>query len=392
MTALLLAKTLLMAQAAPALSIHIKVDGEGYLRFAKGSSLVYARQAQLTNLNGVLSGPEGVTLWPKISIPTGTKKLEIGLDGDVWGISASAKTSLGRIVLAMFNGSPLSQPAGSYVKIGIKPALMNPGDGLAGVIRVHSAVASTVKRAPQTAKQTFAPQSGQEAAQPTKIFVAAQSEVDEEYIYLGKIAKIEGDPEVVERLKDVNLGRTPVLGASRGLSILQVKAMVMNRGFKGADFSVDVPEGATVIRKGQVIEGSQVIQAAVTGAAERLRTEIPMQADRKVTPIKVPAGTVKLELDSADKSGNNVNCLVIVKVNDVKFSEVRLTLVPDPNAPMAKTGEQVRLRLVRNGATIEVSAKVKTAGYVGQRITVETESKTTHTGLLVSAGVVEVRL
>lgn len=395
-----LAITLALQIANPlaAQPLTLRVEGDGYLRFAYQGRLVFAKSASLTSRNGILTTSDGAKLWPKIVVPEGATKLDVSIEGQIRAAVGDYTVPLGQVVIALFKENAALTPMGKYFESKVRPSIANPGDGLAGVIRTKAVQAAVqtavVAQKPKTssAAQPFAESVPKASSEKTVIRIRLHSEVGEEYITLDKVAEFEGDPTLVEQLKAVDLGRTPIIGATRGLSVIQVKAMILGKGINLKAVDIQVPEGANVTRAFQTVEPEQILQVALEGIKRKFELPYPVLTDRQLQPVKVPMGEVKVELDQVDKSTTSISCLVTIKVNGARAADARVALIPDPNAVAVRQGDAVRLRLVSRGASIEVAAKVRVGGYVGQRITVETDAKTVHNGTLLSSGVVEVKI
>lgn len=117
-----------LASAEPATPLQIRVDGEGYLRFARDGRAVYAPEASLVIRNGQLVHEQGFGFLPPIAVPD-RASVTIELDGTV----RANGQSVGRLVLALSDGMTKRD---DFWATPDRPRLMNPGEETAGVIRM----------------------------------------------------------------------------------------------------------------------------------------------------------------------------------------------------------------------------------------------------------------
>lgn len=137
--------SLLILTVAVNPTLSIEVDGDGYLRFSRDARAVYARQATLKVTEGKLTNAYGDPVLPTISVPSGSQKLDVDLEGTVYAITGSNKAKVGKFVLAMFpEGTALSEDKGVLIAAD-RPKLANPGEGLTGVVRVSTGAKGSTK-------------------------------------------------------------------------------------------------------------------------------------------------------------------------------------------------------------------------------------------------------
>src|SRR5689334_4157400 len=82
--------------------LKVRVDGDGYLRFARNGRVVYAAAASLSVAEGELVGPGGVAVLPAILVPSGAAGLSVDLQGNVSYRNGGSDVAAGRLVLALF--------------------------------------------------------------------------------------------------------------------------------------------------------------------------------------------------------------------------------------------------------------------------------------------------
>src|SRR5690349_21408730 len=95
-------------------TLKVTVDGEGYLRFVNQGRVVYASTATLGVVGGQLSHANGSPLLPAVRIPGTTSSLEISLEGEVLATTTTGKSTVGRLVLAVFKDGKGLTPQGAF--------------------------------------------------------------------------------------------------------------------------------------------------------------------------------------------------------------------------------------------------------------------------------------
>lgn len=388
-----LISTVLAAGAMP--TLMVRVEGDGFLRFAKNNQLLYCRQAKLTATAQGLMAADGSILIPRLVAPNGTTKVEASMDGTITAQSPSGKKQLGRFVIALFGQKTTFTKVGNYVATTARPTLTNPGEWIAGVIRsnelssvnVPSSLGSNQQKGTNTAPATF-------ATAKAEVSIKSKSEIDTEkteQILLGSIATINGDTELVESLSRVDFGRAPLFGSRRGLTLIHVRAQIAAAGIDVRKLKINVPEGATVERLGQVLQQDVIDETVNKAMKTKFGFETKIEQKFKTNPISLPNGPVTLDVSTITLINSEISGIVDIAVKGKITNSVRFNYTL-PQLSMIKKGDVVRLRLVSNFAKVEVNAKATTTGYLGQSISVQTDNGTIHTGILIGANLVEVKL
>ena len=388
--------SLLILQTIASPTLSIKVDGEGYFRFVLGNKVAYARQVRLIVSNGKLSAADGSSLLPSVFIPEQATKLSVSLDGKISGTIFGREKQLGSIVLAMFTGMPSFKPVGLLSLSATKATVAAPGEGLAGVIRpiVKPQNNDSNTLTLQTKPYGFPP-NGYNAS--TKILAKSEvkvkftSEVNTEVLTLGDVADISGDSQLVEKLKSVDLGKSPILGTKKSLSTLLVKALISSQGVDMRQVSLTVPTGAVVERKAQRISPEEIAIAVQEAFKKKLNVDTILEPKSKINSMMVPPGTVSFEVSNTQLNPSDISTTVDISVDGKLANSLHLRY-DITQLPQIKRGDVVRLRLISNTAKVEVNAKAKGTAFLGQSVTVETDNGTIHTGRLIGPSIVEVNL
>ncbi|HRI44568.1 MAG TPA: hypothetical protein PLL78_06100 [Fimbriimonadaceae bacterium] len=371
-------------------SLKIDVEGDGYLRFVRDGRIVYAKSATLTLSEGVLVSEAGHPVAPTIMVSGQPTKLEIDLEGRVRAAYSAGPKEVGRLVLALFKGTAPAAGSGGFLVSSEKPTLVNPGEGATGVIRMSGP--ATPSKSLGTPKTTTKPVDAPKS-DAARIDVRAVSEVSGRQFTLGEIAEIQGN----EALAAIVMGESPALGIERGIDKTRIVSRLKMAGVDTAKLDIRVPSNAKVVRKGQKIEHERFLQTA-TEAAKAL---VPDSGDWVSTSnqgaMTVPEGEVELTAERSTRKGAQVSITVGVVVDGKRFNSRTLTLTAGPGTKAVRSGAAVRVRVISNGAVVEVAGRTKGPASVGASVEVVTNASpqmpsTTLSGKLVSESLVEVRL
>ncbi len=376
-------------------TVTVRIEGDGFLRFAKNNQLLYCRQAKLTATAQGLMASDGSILIPRLIAPAGTVKVEVSMDGTITAQLSNGRKQMGRFVIAIFDPKTAFTKVGNYISTSAKPTLTNPGEWIAGVIRSNALASTAVKTAATVTPHKGAQTAANSFFEPkADITLNVKSEVDtekSENILLSSIAKIEGDPELVSALNRVDFGRAPLFGSKRGMTLVNVRANIAAAGIDVRKLKINVPEGAWVERKGQVIEASSFDEVVNQAVKTKFGFETKVEQKNKVNPMTVPNGLVTLDVSQLNLNASEISGIVDVAVNGKITNSIRVNYSL-PVLSMVKKGDVVRLRLISNFAKVEVTAKATSVGYLGQAVSVQTDNGSVHTGILIGPNLVEVKL
>lgn len=144
----------------------------------------------------------------------------------------------------------------------------------------------------------------QRAAGDTVVLVATETVMKSDRIRLGDIAQVlSGDTEAKERLRKIELGYAPDIGAIRELTLEKIALAIRAAGLPAGTVSVEGPPMAFIKRATQVIDPSAVREAVervvlkdlrAMGAAARLvRLDLPPTIEVASGATEVRASTGK---------------------------------------------------------------------------------------------------
>ncbi len=363
-------------------TVSVRVDGPGYLRLVSNGLIVYAKSARLLSKGGWLADEAGGVFFPRIAVQDGAPT-KVQPDG--WVVQNERR--VGRLTLAVFPSG--REPSGRpYLASGERPTVRFPGDEGAGTLAVEGA---SEDRPPVTAPRPTAPPP---AAGRISISVRSRTEVTAERYRLGDIAEVSG--EGAEGLRALELGRSPVAGATAVLTRAQLLSALKGAGLSPDDCRIELPARAEVVRAAQTVRHEQLVQAAVEHAAKAVGGGAAFSCPDRPSDCRVPSGRLELRVERFAPNVEGGSATVGVYVDGVRQAgrTLRLVATSADGGPLARVaaGAPVRLRVWSGGACVELPARLQEAARVGQSVRVITESRTVHTGVLVDANTVEVRL
>lgn len=411
-----------LASAEPATPLQIRVDGEGYLRFARDGRAVYAPEASLVIRNGQLVHEQGFGFLPPIAVPD-RASVTIELDGTV----RANGQSVGRLVLALSDGMTKRD---DFWATPDRPRLMNPGEETAGVIRmvgqepVRIETPAVTVRTPDpdpepelkpeeieisetSAQREVAPapaakpviRPGQAPA-PSEEFLRQGgvmivlnefTEVTGENFTLGEVATVYANSAVATRLMQLSIGPSPVVGVSRFLDRSLITSRVRSLVAAPAEIRVAGPLRGEVKRFGQQVTAEQFLRAAVT-AAEAQMGPGPWSAAQNPQEMAAPGGALTLVAEAVTQSGRQVSVRLAVMVDGVRVNVRTVTLKSDAPPVTVRPGQKVTVRMRRGTLVVEVSATVRAVNAASGEVTVLTETGATLTGRVSADGHIEVKI
>lgn len=399
-------------------TLNLKVDGDGYLRFARDGRVAYAKSSTLQVSQGRLGLASGAVLLPSVTVPPDAGSLDADLEGNIFAVSARGKCAIGRIVLALFPDSTALSPDGGLLISESRPTLGNPGEGTNGVIRVGGqpqTVATTggssqttkatpkiepsgsqihgIQGAPKTPTPGVAVRPG-----PVRIDVQAASEIEGDQMLLGDVAQIVADPATQAKLASVSVGVTPPIGVRLTVDLRRITSSLREAHVDPTDFAINVPQGATAIRKSSHVTQQEFIDCAIAFAKTQAEQGMDFACRDQYTDFLAPVGKVELKVEqySPTVNGNAASVIVAVYVDGrrVNSRTVRIEMTGINGKPLIRVPAGTRVKIVFscNGAVVEVTGRTMGAGVVGQPVEVETEDRSRHTGTLTGPTAVEVKL
>ncbi len=361
--------------------VSVRVDGDGYLRLLRDGRAVFAKSATLTTLpDGRLGTTSGDPVLPSLTVPAGN--FTVDLEGHV----RVGDATVGRLVLALFPANAALTERDGVLIAADRPKLGNPGEGANGVIRAGAgSISSTGGSAIKV------------ATGKARVIARSEVEVSGDTVRLGDLATIEAAEPLFGTLSRLDLGETPAFGVRRVYDRTRIAARLKTAGIDADAVELLIPAAVSVTRRAQAISHASFIEAALRAVESNPANGAQYASDEAAPDFKAPTGELKLVTESV--SGINtptctVKIAVFVDGKRINSRTVRLTATAMPE--MIKVGAIVKVRFLAGAAQIELTGIARSAGKVGDQISVEVRpdgaDKTLHLGRLLADGVVEVKL
>ncbi len=414
-----------LALSAPA-SIHVKVDGDGYLRFAREGRAVYAKEAKLVVANGVLASQAGPTVLPSVPVQGSPSAVEVDLEGRVYGVYSGSRRALGRLVLALFAHDEQPVERDGFMVSAGRPRLGNPGEGLNGVVRLQGAEppVRVVERATAPAPKATPPagiapkvapvvspeprpaanaSNGSTATAPlpteaflrkggVQIVLNEGAEVDGSTYTLGEIATVYAKADLASKLTGIDIGSTPPLGVEARVDRVRIKARLKQAGINSDEYVIVGAPSGKVKRRGQRVTQEAFQQQAIAAAQAKLGPSASLVGTTPGPDMTVPMGDLSLVAESTSVSGTQVSVVVAAFVDGKRINSRTIKLSNQSPIATVKMGATVKVRASLNGATVETTGRVKSVDPSSNQVVVVTENGATLIGTPASGGIVEVKL
>lgn len=356
-------------------TVHVTVDGEGYLRFVREGRTVYAREADLTVVDGKLASPLGPVLNPRVQVPAEVTELTVDLSGVVFGESAGVKSELGRIVLAMFPEDVRLVVDNGFLVSSYRPEVADPGVGLAGVVR--TAAKSTVTVAPASVAGI-------------DIQMRDSVEVDGKTFTLGEIASVVADAGSKAKLEALEVSTTPALGVPYRMTSEMVRQRLMRYGKDAEKYKFSGASQVTVTRRGQIVTVAQFNDAAL--AAAKAREDAEWSADSSGVNVSVPVGKLELVSESTEINGGRATVRVAIIVDGTRINSRTVTLEKSDALSKLRVGQTVKLLVKSGTAVVETTGRVRVIDRATGSVSVTSATGADLVGKAVGIDTVEVVL
>lgn len=244
--------------------------------------------------------------------------------------------------------------------------------------------------------KVYAPDAPAKPATTVKatLTVRSFSEVAGQRFTLGEIADITAAAELRAKLEQIDMGTSPVAGIPRPIVLSRIQSLLLVSGLKMKEFEIRLSPDAKVALKVQKIDLAQFVETAKEALAPIVGPQIDLKNTQAFPDFVAPVGEVQLEAGRPSKNHNGYSVPVYVYVGGKKINSRIINLQVDAATASAaiKAGDTVRIYIRSAGASIEVTGRARTAGYVGQGITVVSSTGSVHQGTVISGSEVEVKL
>jgi flagella basal body P-ring formation protein FlgA len=169
------------------------------------------------------------------------------------------------------------------------------------------------------------------AAGMMRISVSPSTLIDGDSVYLGKIAKIEGDdPHLVDRLSSIFIGRAPLPGDTREFEVADLNRRLKQNGFDPADLELQIPPKVKVQRSLIVMSREKIKVLVSDYITKNLLAGLPdarVQDIRVAEEIELPGGNITYTVNpthNADTMGK-IQFIINFDVNGKFFKRVWAT-------------------------------------------------------------------
>ncbi|HWA82752.1 MAG TPA: flagella basal body P-ring formation protein FlgA, partial [Fimbriimonadaceae bacterium] len=219
------------------------------------------------------------------------------------------------------------------------------------------------------------------------VSVRKLTEVESKEVTLGDIATITGDQ--ADALSAIQYCAAPPVGIDVPITATRVKALVKRAGIEA---EVDVPVGAVLRQKFQPVTQDQFVAVAVKAAQESLGADIPLTCGQDAEDFRAPSGQLDLKSEGVNASGASLTVTVGVYVDGKRVNSRSIVLKADATAQV-KAGAAVKIYMKSGGVTVEVPGVTRSAGMIGQTVTVMvTQTGSVLSGVVIGVDKVEVKV
>ncbi|MCU0315174.1 MAG: hypothetical protein MUC92_01135 [Fimbriimonadaceae bacterium] len=417
--------------SAPAISpVSIRVEGEGYLRFVREGSLVYAKEAILTVKGGKLASVEGPVLAPSVTIPDGTTGFSVSMDGSISITGGGQSREIARLVLAVVDESVRPVESRGFFLLEGKVTLSEPGEGLVGIIRPakKSDRDVSVSREPeeQSVVRIYPPESlekpktspensqGKPNDQVNQIVEKTQNslsltdvrpdlallqkggvqihlpstiDIEGDTILMGQISQVFVQAEKAPATAALDLGTTPPFGVDRLIDRALITARLRRAGFPPDQIVITGAASVRVRRAGQLITHDQFAQAALAkvGGTHQLVEQVSQP------PLNAPKGQVEFLVERTAPNGALLHVTVSAHVDGRRINSRTIILKDSQPTLQVKVGDTVDLRVKSGSVTVMTKGRVTKVDPQARTVTVRTSFGTELTGKPTTDGTIEVQ-
>jgi hypothetical protein len=371
----------------PPLALDLRVQGEGYLRFAYDGRIVYAKSAKLAVIDGRLQTSWGGSTMPLVEIPKQASRLDAEPNGTLVALIGTERKVIGKMLIATFAPNVLLTSEGEYFVARSRPTLKEAGSEGIGTLVAGLGTATITPTAPLKT-----PETGPSSAYLAQIAIPATVVLEAPRILVGSLGSIEAKGELKAKIAEIDFGPAPRVGFPVKLARTRIIARLKLIGIKDGQYALDMPETVEVKAPFQLIDAAQFEEAARSALATSVEDiKLPVST----TPMEAPLGNLELRVESTVIRRDQISATVAVYVDGKRHAARTLSLTGTPIAPAVKANEMVKVRLITRGVSIETTGKVKKDGRVGEKVEVVIHvgtEPTTHVGTVKSAGAIEVEL
>ena len=147
---------------------------------------------------------------------------------------------------------------------------------------------------------------GPSAADSARIQVLPAAQIEAEQILLGKIARIEGsDPDLVQRLRDVVIGRAPLPGRNRTIDAGVVRRRLRQNRINPDQLDLDMPPRVKVERRFIEIKQDKIKSLVADYIAQHIINDFEDARIKQIQVnenLKLPVGRISYSVEPSRNS------------------------------------------------------------------------------------------
>jgi len=386
----MIATLLATAVIASPLSLGLRVEGNGYLRFALDGRIVYAKEARFSVAEGKLRHIAGANPMPMIEVPANASGLDAEPNGVLYAVIGSERKEIGRLSLALFEAQTTLTPQGEFLIAKARPRLGTPGAEGVGTIQILGLATKPISDA-KASKANGAPPVGMIA----QIKVPAEVTLTGDRVVLADLGEIEANAEWGPKLEAIDFGAAPAVNFPLRLTRARVYSRIKFLGLDEKAFRLEMPEVVTVSARSQRVEPTALIDAARKLAQDKLGPNVKLDQIGEVSGYTAPLGALELRANDIEVRRDNVVVTLGIFVDGKQANTKSVAFTGTGLAAAVKANDAVKVIMRTNGIAVEAIGRVKKEARIGESVEVTIEvgkEKTTHIGVVKGPGLVEVTL
>ncbi len=208
-----------------------------------------------------------------------------------------------------------------------------------------------------------------------RIRIPATVSVGSERFRLGEIAQLEcRDAQLQALLAQVELGASPLPGAKRSFTRTQLLTRLRQHQFDLQRIAIEMPDTIQIERRSQLLEPSALEQFARQQIAQLTGEDIQQwKLETPLNATSLPEGVAEFRVEVPPRVANGVAQITVAVVveGQVRTRALLRFRAPTQVRPLLiRSGETVRVRVRVEGVTVEVSGQARSAGALGDVISV----------------------
>lgn len=376
----------LLSLSMASLGPTLRVEGEGYFRLVHNGRIVYAREVRVESRAGKLTDPNGAEFLPSVLVAD-VQRLTIAPDGTL----TLGTAKLGRLTLGVFESEKLVFK-GNYWIASSRARVSFPGENGAGRVIVSAGNREVPEAKPKPNATPLNARSSLPTQDLPSVSVRAESTILGEKILLGEVAEIDAPESVRAQLAGIDLGPAPVVGVPKAIRRERILGALRQGGMKPEQLRLTVPTGAIAVRRGQSLSGEQVLQAAESAVKAKLGPTVTLKPRQELSSTAIPQGALELRPEQVSANLQSATVLIGVYVDGKRINGRMVLLDVSGGTEGVRAGTPIRIRIRSGLASVDVPGKARTTAFVGQTTEVLAETGTTHQGVVIAPGLVEVKL